>query len=96
MLNFPCIDFDAFMTIIVEVDKDIGGDIDDWLESTDALARDDSVIFASDLRHILSCLGDKIHITENDLNEIIDLARIKDDGSINYMEFINRLLKNMD
>ena len=97
MLNFGCIDFTTFMTIVAEVDKELGGDMNkDWFESTDSLANADSVISVVDLRHVLSCLGDKIHITKEDINEIIDLAKIKDDGSIDYMGFISRLLKKMD
>ncbi|KAJ1898142.1 hypothetical protein LPJ66_001750, partial [Kickxella alabastrina] len=83
------IEFAEFLTLMAR-QYNTGDDEEELKEAFRVFDKDgDSFISASELRHVMTSLGEKL--TTEEVNEMINEADVDGDGQINYEEFVKMM-----
>ncbi|XP_070538757.1 calmodulin-like [Ptychodera flava] len=82
------IDFPEFLTMMARKTKDTDSELENEIrEAFRVFDRDgNGFISASELRHVMTNLGEKL--TDEEVDEMIREADIDGDGQVNYEEFV--------
>jgi len=84
------IDFPEFLSLMARKMKDTDTE-EELIEAFKVFDRDgNGLISASELRHVMTNLGEKL--TDEEVDEMIREADIDGDGHINYEEFVRMMM----
>jgi calmodulin len=92
--NDGTIDFPEFLTMMARKMKDTDSE-EEIREAFKVFDRDgNGFISAAELRHVMTSIGEKL--TDEEVDEMIREADTDGDGTINYNEFVQLLVSNID
>ena len=84
-INFP-----AFLTMMAKRIKDYDSE-EEVLDAFRVFDKDgNGQMLAADLKHLMMSIGERV--SDEELDEMIRVANIDDDGRINYQEFVKMMM----